>query len=538
MEHISDYIQLKRSGQNYKGLCPFHGEKTPSFMVHPAKQIFHCFGCGAGGDVFTFTMKHDNLTFPEALALLARKAGVELKPQDPRKKGERESLKSAVKLALTFYQSELGSSKLAAEYIKERGISEESVKGFGLGYAPQGWHNTLNHLKRNGLREDVIIKAGLAVKGDRGAYDVFRARLIFPIFDMHGEAIAFGARLITGEQGPKYLNSPDSPLFKKGDTLYALSEAREAVRTEGFVAVVEGYMDAIMCHQHGIRNVVAPLGTALTAGHLKKLARLSDRIVLLFDGDQAGVSAARRSLELIMQENMRARVLMIPEGEDPDTILRARGVEGMRALMEEALSPMRFVVETTAGPKGINDAVELIAKASDPILRDELILELSDRTRIGEQAIREKLSRYKSTGGHDQPRTVRARAYTEETLLLSVAVAEPLRAVEIARRVDLDAFMDIMARDILKRMAVRAESETLDPLELAETDEERSLITRMSLEPGFEPDDVERNISDCIQKIQSRKTDLDIEEARAAEDWALYNRLIVERSKSGKQETK
>ncbi|HEB02137.1 MAG TPA: DNA primase, partial [Nitrospirae bacterium] len=299
VEHISDYVQLKRSGANYKGLCPFHNEKTPSFMVHPAKQIFHCFGCNAGGDVFTFTMKHEGLSFPEALALLARRAGVELKPQSGYKKGERERLKAAVVEAMSFFQAELKRSKVAGEYINKRGLTPETVKEFSIGYVPQGWHNLLNHLKKKGFKEDVIIKAGLAVKGDRGPYDVFRARLIFPILDMHGEPVAFGGRVIDDGQ-PKYLNSPESTLFKKSDTLYALSHSREAMRKEGFAAVSEGYLDAIMCHQHGIVNVVAPLGTALTAGHLKKLLRHTEDIVLVFDGDSAGVAAARRSLNLIM----------------------------------------------------------------------------------------------------------------------------------------------------------------------------------------------------------------------------------------------
>ncbi|MCK4911868.1 MAG: DNA primase, partial [Thermodesulfovibrionales bacterium] len=403
VEHISDYVQLKRSGQNYKGNCPFHTEKTPSFMVHPAKQIFHCFGCSAGGDIFTFTMKHEGLSFPEALALLARKAGVELKPQSGYKKGERERLKAAVVEAMKFFRAELKRSSVAGQYIEQRGLTPEIIEEFQVGYVPQGWHNLLNHLKKKSISEDIIIKAGLAVRGDRGPYDVFRARLIFPILDLHGEPVAFGGRVLDDSQ-PKYLNSPESSLFKKGDTLYALSQAREAIRKEGFVAVSEGYLDAIMCHQFGMKNVVAPLGTALTAGHLKKLMRHADDIVLVFDGDAAGVAAARRSLDLIMEQNMRVKVLMLPDGEDPDSLLRDEGAEGMRARMMNALSPVGFILETTKKPKGIDAAVEMIAKAGDPILRDELAVELADRSRISEQAIRDKLSRYKKTGQHSAPR--------------------------------------------------------------------------------------------------------------------------------------
>ncbi len=529
VEHISDYVQLKRSGQNFKGNCPFHNEKTPSFMVHPAKQIFHCFGCSAGGDIFTFTMKHEGLSFPEALALLARKAGVELKPQSGYKKGERENLKAAVSEAMKYFRAELKRSKIAGDYIKQRGLTPEIIDEFQVGYVPQGWHNLLNHLKKKRISEDIIIKAGLAVRGDRGSYDVFRARLIFPILDLHGEPVAFGGRVLDDSQ-PKYLNSPETQLFKKGDTLYALSQARESIRSEGFVAVGEGYLDAIMCHQYGIRNVVAPLGTALTAGHLKKLMRHSDNVVLVFDGDAAGVSAARRSLDLIMEQNMRVSVLMLPDGEDPDSILRKEGIEGMRARMGEASSPVGFILDTTEHPKGINDAVEMIAKAGDPILRDELAVELADRTRISEHAIRDKLSRYKKTGQHSAPRT-QARAHTEETLLLSVALLEPLLAREVAKQLEQVDISEQMVSSLIWRIAEHPEPGELEPLTLAGDNEERSLLSRLMLDPGFEPDDVQKVLADCIRKITKRKMDREISDAEHSGDLKLLARLLGDRKK-------
>jgi len=535
VEHISDYVQLKRSGQNFKGNCPFHNEKTPSFMVHPAKQIFHCFGCSAGGDIFTFTMKHEGLSFPEALALLARKAGVELKPQSGYKKGERENMKAAVSEALKFFRSELVRSGVAGDYMAQRGLTSESIEEFQIGYVPQGWHNLLNHLKKKRFTEDIIIKAGLAVRGDRGPYDVFRARLIFPILDLHGEPVAFGGRVLDDSQ-PKYLNSPESSLFKKGDTLYALSQAREAIRKEGFVAVAEGYLDAIMCHQFGLNNVVAPLGTALTAGHLKKLMRHADNIVLVFDGDAAGVAAARRSLDLIMEQNMRVSVLMLPDGQDPDSLLRDEGAEGMRARMMDALSPVGFILDTTAHPKGINDAVEMIAKAGDPILRDELAMELSDRSRVSEQAIRDKLSRYKKTGQHSAPRA-QARAYNEETLLLSVALAEPALAGEVVRQLEQVDISDQMISALIWRVAGRAEEMDghqgeMEPLSLAEDDTERSMLSRLMVSPGFEPDDTQKVLGDCIRKILRRKMDREISDAEHSGDMKLLARLLDERKNS------
>jgi DNA primase len=527
VEHISDYVQLKRSGANYKGLCPFHNEKSPSFMVHPAKQIFHCFGCNAGGDVFTFTMKHEGLNFPEALALLARKAGVEIKRQSGYKKGERENLKGALTEAMAFFRQELKTSTVAQKYIKERGLTPEMVKEFQVGYAPKGWHNLLNHMKKKGFREEIIIKAGLANKGDRGLYDMFRARLIFPILDMHGEVVAFGGRIIEDGQ-PKYLNSPDSPLFKKGETLYALSNSRDAIRNKGFVAVCEGYLDAIMCHQYGIKNVVAPLGTALTLGHLKKLFRNAEDIVLLFDGDSAGVAAARRSLDLIMEQNMRARVLMLPEGEDPDSILRKEGSEKMLERMKNASSPVGFILDTQEGPKGINDSVVLIARAADPILRDELLIELSDRTRISEAAIRDKLSRFKKTGSASSPRT-QPRAHNEETLLLSVAIIEPHLATELMKRIEIDTLNDPVISVLLKRLAENSEQVGSDMLSFAESDDERVLISKFTLDPGFEPDDLRAVFEDCIKKISRKGIDREIADAERSGNFEKFNELIGKR---------
>jgi DNA primase len=294
--------------------------------------------------------------------------------------------------------------------------------------------------------------------------------------------------------------------------------------------VVEGYMDAIMCHQHGIRNVVAPLGTALTAGHLKKLFRQAGDLVLVFDGDAAGIGAARRSLDLIMEQNMRARVMMLPEGEDPDSLLRAEGPERMREMMKSAASPVRFMLETLPHPKGVNEAVELMAKAGDPILRDELILELSDRSRISEQAIREKLLRFKKTGSH-VPKRASGRVHTEETLLLSAAVAEPPVAVEIARRVAFDEFADPVVRGLLERIAEKAEQETVDPLGIAESEEERSLISGLAVAPGFEEDDINKVVEDCIRGIARKKMDREIKEAEHSGDMKLLNTLLAERRK-------
>jgi DNA primase len=311
VELVSDYVTLKRAGQNYKGLCPFHGEKTPSFMVSPQKQIYHCFGCGAGGDVFSFIMKYEGMEFRDAMELLAKRAGVELKGIDKGQQGQRQALRTIQAEAMSFYMAHLERSEAASRYLSERGVGEDTRKAFSLGYAPRGWQELYNHLRKKGFKEPFIMQSGLIAKGSKGPYDVFRERIVFPIFDIQGEPLAFGGRII-GNGQPKYLNSSDTALFKKGEILYALDKAKEGIREKGNVMVVEGYLDAIMCHQYGINNAVAPLGTALTSGHLRKIGRFTGNLLLVFDGDQAGKAAAMRSLHMVVEHGMRARVLMLP----------------------------------------------------------------------------------------------------------------------------------------------------------------------------------------------------------------------------------
>jgi DNA primase len=530
VELVSDHVPLKRAGQNYKGLCPFHSEKTPSFMVSPVKQIFHCFGCGAGGDIFGFVMKYEGVEFRDALEMLAKRAGVELKKLSPGQQGLRQELKAMQKEAVRFYADCLSRSETAMKYLKQRGIEEGVWKDFSLGYAPPGWHNVRDHLKGKGFPEDRIMQSGLVAAGNKGPYDIFRERILFPIFDMHGEAIAFGGRVM-GDAMPKYLNSPDTPLFRKGETLYALSTARDGIREKGYSIVVEGYLDAIMCHQYGLDNAVAPLGTALTQGHLRKLGRLAGNVLLIFDGDQAGVAAAKRSLPPVMEQGLRAKVLLLPEGEDPDSLLREKGPEHMKGLIAGASTPVDFFLRTqkTGRLEAINEAVETISKVGDPIVRDELILELSDRTRVSERSIRDKLARFRKTGSHvpDRPKQ---RPYDEETLLLSAAVALPERAEEIAGQISPDDMRDPVVRALLLKLG-REHASVGALMGTDGIDEERTLLGRLSVNPGFDVPDADRVIEDCIRKITRRRVDEKIKTAEMAGDLKLLTRLLSERQR-------
>ncbi|MGD8351918.1 MAG: DNA primase [Nitrospirota bacterium] len=539
VEVVGDYVALKRSGQNFKGLCPFHAEKTPSFMVSQPKQIYHCFGCGAGGDLFAFVMKHEGLTFPEALEMLAKRAGVELKPRSPGERGLKEAIKSANATAQEFFAANLAKSPRARGYLDGRGVSGEARRAFALGYAPEGWHALGEHLGRKGFTGEQLLKAGLNASGAKGPYDVFRGRLIFPIFDLHGDIVAFGGRAL-GEgrqQQPKYLNSPDTPVFKKRQTLYALQRAREAIREAGEAVVVEGYLDAIACHQGGVANAVAPLGTALTPEHVRMLARYAPRVKVVFDGDQAGVAAARRSLETILAQGLPARVLLLPEGQDPDSVLREEGAESFREMLKEkALSPVEFVLRTSeAGKTGaVMEALGLIARVEEPLRRDELLGELADLSGTRELTLREQMARLKAGGGR-QPRggTPAAGAggfaYNEETFLLSAAISDPGRAGEILGRLSAEDFGDRIVRGIFEKLGASPAAAAAE-LEGA-SEEERALITRLSLEPGFDPDEADRVVEDCIRQMEKRHLDRKIEEARSSGDMALLGSLLSERQR-------
>lgn len=352
VEVVSSRIQIKKAGKNYTACCPFHKEKTPSFSVSPDKQFYYCFGCGAGGNALGFIMDHDNLDFPQAIEELAKRAGMEI----PREEGGRHSkprqptdspLYPLLTAASDYYRQALKSHptrKAAVDYLKGRGLSGEIARDFGLGFAPPGWDNLLKHLGGDSLQQKAMIDAGLLIENTETGkrYDRFRDRVMFPIRDSRGRIIAFGGRVL-GDDKPKYLNSPETPVFHKGQELYGLYEARKNNRDLDEIMVVEGYMDVIALAQQGLRNAVATLGTATSEEHLKRLFRIVPSVLFCFDGDAAGRKAAWRALESTLpslQDGRRARFLFLPEGEDPDSLVRAEGTDAFRARINQHAQPL------------------------------------------------------------------------------------------------------------------------------------------------------------------------------------------------------
>lgn len=340
VEIISPHVALRKVGRRLGGLCPFHQERTPSFTVDPEKGVWHCFGCKAGGDVFTFVEKMEKVTFTEAAELLARRYGIA--PQTPDggvRQRQKERLLALHEQAAAFFREwlELNSARPARAYLKKRGLSDKSIAEFGIGYAPEGWETLLAAMTKRGYTAQELATAGLVIAREDRHYDRFRDRIIFPIWDSAGRVIAFGGRSMRDDNPPKYLNSPETALFQKGRVLYAFDRARKAMDAAGRAIIVEGYLDAIACHEAGFTETVATLGTALTQDHVDLLRRRAAQLVLSFDSDSAGMAAALRSRELFQRAEVTVRVVTLPEKTDPDELIRAQGREAYGKLVEEAV---------------------------------------------------------------------------------------------------------------------------------------------------------------------------------------------------------
>jgi DNA primase len=409
VELVSQHVALKRTGANYSGLCPFHQEKTPSFTVSPAKQIFHCFGCGAGGDAVGFMMRQGNYSFPEAVRFLADRAGIELPERAEHTSHEDwEKLFAANEEAARFYQDRLWNSpdgKKGRSYLKDRGMPDDSAKAFEIGYSPAAWDGLSGHLKGLGLDFKILEKAGLIIKKAEGAgyYDRFRGRLMFPIRDIKDRVIGFGGRGLNKEDVPKYLNSPETPLFKKGETLYGIGVAKESIRKRDFAIVVEGYMDAIACHRAGVTNAVATLGTALTPGHLRLLSRFSKNVLLVFDADEAGLKAAQRSLDVFLSSTpkMAAKVALLPEGDDPDSLLNRDGAEALKESLKGREKLLEFVIKREASGvsdidskvKAVSALTGILARVDDAVERSYYVKMAATELGVEVSAVKEELEK-------------------------------------------------------------------------------------------------------------------------------------------------
>ena len=409
LDVVGETVALKRAGSAYKGLCPFHTEKTPSFIVTPDRESWRCFGCGEGGDIFTFLMRRDGIDFREALSRLAEKAGVELSERTAKEDRHRRRLREALEAAIAWYREVLlqaTQAEKARAYLEERGLSAETLERFGIGYAPTSWDALTRRLIGRAFTNDELVAAGLASKSNRGGViDKFRGRIIIPIRDASGRAVGLGGRIMPGADGPKYLNSPAGPLFDKGRTLYGLDLAKAAIRREKLTVIVEGYTDVMAAHQAGFANVVASLGTALTRGQIELATRYADGVALAYDVDLAGEAATQRGLleELGPDQSVsKVRVIRIPSGKDPDELIRTDPDAWRRAVAEAKPVIDYFIERTTAevdldsiaGKRELTGRVlALLKRVGDPIERSLYVQRLARLVNVEERVLIEALAR-------------------------------------------------------------------------------------------------------------------------------------------------
>jgi len=566
---VSGYVSLKKAGKNWLGLCPFHSEKTPSFNVNPAKQIFHCFGCGVGGDAFKFLELQEGLNFPEAVKHIAGRAGITLPESRPRadeKKSddERKALLKITAEAAEYFRRELEgpAGSAARAYLAKRGLTDAFIRDFSLGYARPEWDGLLKHLKQHGHSPALLEKAGLIVKRSEGEghYDRFRGRIIFPIRDISGQVIAFGGRVMD-DSLPKYLNSPETPLYSKSNVLYCLDQAKEPARKQGYFIIVEGYLDAIACHQYGAKNAVATLGTALTDGHLRLMRRFAQKLMLIFDPDPAGVKATLRGFEFFAGSGMKVNVVSLPDGDDPDTFLNKKGYEAFTACLKGSVKFMDFVlaqVVKDGAAASIDEKVEreaemlrFIAKLPSGIEQDHYLKKTAEALNVDEATLRQDMAKQRTA--HAGPRERIGEKIVErkghrpkvEEMLIHLMLRDEAVARELLGQISPEDFTDPLFQRAAERMFdILATGKVFDlrSINIEAEGELGKLITYYSVKeldweseskPSTREEIKNKSIKDCVHLIKQQNSEKKLnalskalKEADEKGEWEEHRRLL------------
>jgi DNA primase len=538
---IGEYVRLKKSGQNFTGLCPFHAEKSPSFAVHPTKQIYHCFGCGVGGDVFKFVMEMDKVAFPEAIRVVAEKCGIAIprpkasSPEERKENQQRSLLVEMHREAQTFFVQQLGGTlegKAARAYLEDRGMDKDAIARFGIGYAPSGGDALLRFLKSK-YKEPLLIESGLVSRDQSGArmYDRFRRRITFPIANESGKIVAFGCRAL-GDDQPKYLNSPETPIYSKSNVLYHLDRAKEALRRADFAVLVEGYMDAIAVARAGISNVVASCGTSLAEPQIKLLSRFTKRVIVNYDPDTAGQLATERSISLLLENDFEVRVLALPamnltagdgtkysKNADPDLYIREMGVEAYTKLLKDAPPYVDYLIgrarhmdlSTGEGKlRAVNFLLPYVQKIPNRLLRSEWATRIAQQLRLEEPVLRAALSKAaaeRRSGLKVAPELVgRAAKPVERRLIRMLAEADSFR-LELAQRLsDAGLCAGLETEKVFAALiAANLAGTTIEATEIAAGLEERD--RRMLFEILFEESSefTWEEAESCIESLKNRQ---------------------------------
>ena len=537
---VGEYVQLKKAGQNFRGLCPFHSEKTPSFNVHPTKQIYHCFGCGQGGDVFKFVMEMEKCAFPEAIRIVAEKCGIavprpkERSPEERRENQERAVLVEVHREAQSWFVKQLEGTlegKAARAYLEDRGLDHDTVTRFGIGYAPSGGDLLLRHLKAR-YPEKTLVESGLISRDSSGRlFDRFRRRITFPIANESAKVVAFGARSL-GDDQPKYLNSPESPIYSKSHVLYHLDRAKDALRRQDFAVLVEGYMDAIAVARAGISNVVASCGTALAESQIKLLGRFTKRVVVNYDPDAAGQAATERSLTALLEQDFEVRVLHLPsigdKKADPDLFIREKGADAYRQQLKEAPPYVDYLItrarqmDLSSGEgkrRAVNFLLPYVQRIPNSILRSEWATRIAQQLRLDEPVLRAALSKAASERRSEvklQPELVRSSAKpAERRLIRMLAEAEGLRG-ELARHLaSSHLYHGLETEKIFAALiAATLSGSPFDSSEIAALleDRERRLFFEILFEDAQEPSSEEAQ--SCIDTLARKQLERELGEVQ------------------------
>lgn len=563
VELVSEQIMVKKQGSNYVGLCPFHQEKTPSFTVSPEKQLYHCFGCGASGDLFSFVMQTENMTFPEALRMLADRTGVVL-PEEKTGKSKTDKLKEELsnlnESAMRFYNYILckrPEGKKALQYLENRGVGHSLVETFNIGFAPNSWDSLLNVALKKGYSEETLAGAGLIVKSKDGKkyYDRFRNRIMFPIFDYRKRVIGFGGRIIDEDEwGPKYLNSPATMLFDKSRALYGINFAITEIRRQKKAIVMEGYTDVILAHREGITNAVASLGTALSPMQARTLRAQAEEVIIAYDADSAGEAATERGLDILNNSGCRVKVAVFPEGFDPDSFIRSKGKEAFESILEEARPLTEYRVQNLKEKFNLDrpeekmlfvkNIIPVISSINNNVEREEYIKHLAEDLDVSEQAFRAeikkniKIPRKTEKIGNNLRKNEQTKYIREEEIepaekvILSLLFAYEGVFNKVVERVSEKLFSSHFEKIIEACNKITGEGKELraEKLRVYFDDEAlHKLIAEADFNSpweGFSEDEVLRVVDDCMRRLKLKKLSSDREK---------IEKRIKETEKAGKQ---
>lgn len=546
VEVISQYVKLKKNGRNYKGLCPFHGEKTPSFMVQPEKQIFHCFGCSAGGDVFGFIMKYENLSFPEAVRQLAERAGIELpkweKASDDASR-ESDQLYDIYKIAADFYHEKFMKSpdaKEARDYFLKRGYTKEIAEEFKIGWASDDWRQLFEFLSKKGFSETVLLKSSLVARSAKGTtYDTFRGRILFPIQNLQGKFVAFGGRILKDVEGaPKYLNSPENPIFQKRKELFGLNLAKKFVdRETPKVLVVEGYFDFLGLYCAGFKNTVATLGTALGDDHVRVLKRFADEAIVVYDGDKAGEAASLRGLEIFIEGGMNVRIARMPAGFDPDDFVKKNGNQAFQKLLDEARDFFDYKMEILLARynrldslglmKITSDLLETFAKIENSVLLDRYLRRLASSLGVEENSLRTELEKMKRKSSersvYAQPVTaitvpaIKKTETSEENILLFLTMEDANIRSFVFEQLQESDFLDPATSQTFSKLLEieRSGGKIIWPQILNRLENEelkRKIVSLASLD--WNDQEKKQGLEDCFKTLYKKRNQKKLDEIR------------------------